>query len=148
MRHFVISVTMAVICRGSVPGGREAEGAAEGTDDGWAVARVVTGVFSLFVSWEEVVLDGPAGDEGSGGRKFSVSSESDEAPAGRGIEEGMTMFDDIESNCGMGNSSCAIYCRGVSQPCMHMPTFGVISDLFNARDYPRQQGWPVGADPC
>jgi hypothetical protein len=65
---------------------------------------VTTGVFSLFVSCEDVVLGGLVGEDGSGGKKFSAS-ESD--GGGRGTEEGMTMGAG-GGRLGIGNSSWAI----------------------------------------
>lgn len=107
VRVRVISVSISVICAGSVPGGRgsgaEEEGA--GAEVGGGAARVATGVFSLLVSCDEVVLGGLVGEDGSGCRKFSVSSESD--GGGWGIDDGM-MVGAGGGRFGIGNSSCAI----------------------------------------
>ena len=61
-----------------MPGGScsATTGAATGAG---AVDRGATGVFSLFVSWEDVVLGGSVGEDGNGARKFSMSSESEVA---------------------------------------------------------------------
>lgn len=79
---------------------------------GAGAVRVATGVFSLLVSWEEVVLGGFVGDDGSGGRKPSASSDSD--GAGRGMEDGRTRGAG-GGRFGMGNSSRAI-CSGTGRP--------------------------------
>jgi hypothetical protein len=59
-----------------------------------------------------VVLGGFVGDEGMGGKKFSVSSVSDAAGWWCGIEDGTTVGAGGGS-WGIGNSSWAI-CRLVS----------------------------------
>jgi hypothetical protein len=62
----VISASMAAMDGGRVPGGR-GSGADEGTTEGADVGGT-TGVFSLFVSWDD------PGEEGRGERKFSGAS--------------------------------------------------------------------------
>lgn len=132
-----------MICTGNVPGADGSgagAGIGTGAEVGGATARGAMGVFSLFVSCDDVVLGGLVGEDGRGGRKFSVSSESE--GGGCGIDEGMTTGAG-EGRFGIGNSSCAI--------CIHVSIrHGSVqvrharkpSYLVYPRDDSRQQGRP------
>ena len=79
VRVVVISFNIAVTWGGRVPGGSGSAITVAAAGCAGAVTRGATGVFSLFVSCEDVVLGGSVGEDGSGARKFSVSSVSEVA---------------------------------------------------------------------
>lgn len=102
VRVRVISRSIPVICTGRLPGGR---GRGAGAEVGGGAVRGAIGVFSLLVSCDEVVLDGLVGEDGRGGRKFSVSDESDGGCCGA---DDRRIMGAGGGRFGMGNSSCAI----------------------------------------